>query len=149
MSRLKRFLRIIPSILFAVLGFVVLWLHFDSYENIRSIRVRRPAYELWLTSERYRIQLAFEHPGRSDERYDWLSSDKCRDLSDFPFRMTSIGYSDDVTIPQFEVMWARPTPAHMRPAKRYSILFPHGYLVALLFVLAALLSLKSCARRAS
>jgi hypothetical protein len=148
MPRLRRFLRIFPSILFAALGCVVLWLHFDSYEHIRQLGVRRPSYEIWLTSERYRIQLHFEHPGRSDESAEWLSTDDCRGLSGTPFQMTSIGFGDDDPIRQFEFTWARPTPAHMRPAKQYSFLFPHWQLAALFLTITLLPVFKSFIRRA-
>lgn len=147
MPRLRRFLRIFPSVFLSMLGCVVIWLHSDSYKHIRQLGIRRPTYEFWLTSERHRIQLHFEHPGRSDESAEWLSIDDCRSSSGMPFQMTSIGFGDDDQIRHFEFTWAKATPAHMRPAKKYSFLFPHWQLAALFLTLALLPVFKACIRR--
>lgn len=66
--------------------------------------------------------IRYEHPGREDANRLWFSNDRCRWKGS---AITRIGYSDNDAIPRFKLVLAEPSPNHMRPARRYSIMFPH------------------------
>lgn len=131
----KRISKGIVAGFFIVLSLLLLWLHFDSYQHSRTLLLRRPQHEVWFTSERYRIQVLYEHPGRADESFSQASSEACRDLTGTN-QMSAIGFFDDTAIPLYYCTWGRPTPAHMRPANQYSLFVPHGLLI-LIFVSTA------------
>jgi hypothetical protein len=100
----------------------------DSHIFSRGVHWRVPDHEVWLVSERGRIELRYEHPGRSETEVFWLSCDRCRTPDG---GITSIGYTDDDRIPWFEFTFAEPSPSHMRPARRYGVMFPHDIISGL------------------
>lgn len=81
-----------------------------------------------MVSERGRISLRYEHPGRANEYTFWFDADLCRLPGG---TTTSIGYDDDDWIPSYEIEIAEPAPSNMRPALRYSVMFPHDVFTGL------------------
>ena len=84
-------------------GVAVALLSQDSHTHSRTLLMRLPQHECWLTSERGRIEVRYEHPGRANQYLLNLSKEKCRGDG---MKMTAIGFVDDDDVPLFAYDWA-------------------------------------------
>jgi hypothetical protein len=134
-----RELRLILGCLFCWVFVLCLTLgYWDSRTYITTVISRFPEHEFWVVSERKRIGLRYESPGRAAERCFFVDRDLCQRSVDF--RTTSIGSVGKGGEISFPSEWGTPAPDHMRPARRYSFSFP--YWIAIVVALSSAVGLS-------